>query len=156
MKHDHLLAAGVQPLATDIEIAESQVRLHAIVAEHAAQTYGGGMPPWAQNLQQTLQNMQQTQQNMQQTQLELSAMMRNQRIRSGNTKDQTWSPLLVETTGVNPVGFASALFPANRNLVMGLTGAELDNLEVAYNVPGQFAGPNVRDRRNAFLRYVSE
>ena len=134
MKHDHLATAGKQLLVTDNEVAASQVRLHAVAAEHAAHTYGGGIPQWAQAMM---------------------AMIQNQRIRTGNTQDHTWSPLLVETLGANPVGVPAVQFPATRNFVFGLTAAQLDSLETDYNVPGQFGGATVRDRRNAFLRYVS-
>lgn len=70
-------------------------------------------------------------------------------------RSMTWTPILVERAGVNPVGVPPAIYPASRDAVLVMTGVQIDALQAAFNLPaGHFDGPNINKRRLAVLSYV--
>lgn len=86
----------------------------------------------------------------------LGAQMTNARIRERN-RNMEWIPLVVERGGANAIGVAPAAFPASREALNNLSGAQITNLQDAYNLPaGAFAGANLGARRAAALHYFCE
>ena len=84
------------------------------------------------------------------------AAIRNIRRRE-LSRNGTWTHILVETIGGNPVGVAPPSHPVSRGAVLRMTSAQVTALEAAFNLaPGTFDGDDLADRQNAVLEYLLE
>lgn len=127
------------------ELKASRRRLHAIRAVEAEATHGVGM---GEVLAAIKANGAAIEAN--------GAAILNIRRRERN-RNNDWTPILVERVGDNPVGVAPPHHPASREEVLRMTGAQISNLEAAFNLPvGRFAGADLAARRSLVLDYLLE
>lgn len=84
------------------------------------------------------------------------AAIRNLRRRELN-RNGTWTHVLVETAGPNPIGFAPQNHPQSQEEVLRMTGAQITALEASFNLDAcSFNGGDLAARRNAVLNYLYE
>ncbi|SPQ97707.1 unnamed protein product (mitochondrion) [Plasmodiophora brassicae] len=131
------------PRVTGVEIAAAQIREHAVIAEHAAQTYpGAGAPVWfASALQGALQRtqahlLQQVQrmqagllQQVQRMQAHAESRSIARVLNSAISEDGFALHPLVGNDGAVPSGF-----PATTDELKGMRGADVNALLQAYGL----------------------
>ncbi|XXQ35039.1 Protein of unknown function (DUF3294) [Plasmodiophora brassicae] len=114
------------PRVTGVEIAAAQIREHAVIAEHAAQTYpGAGAPVWfASALQGALQRTQaHLLQQVQRMQAHAESRSIARVLNSAISEDGFALHPLVGNDGAVPSGF-----PATTEELKGMRGADVNAL----------------------------
>jgi hypothetical protein len=86
----------------------------------------------------------------------VDAKMHNQRARDHNRDNNIFTPLVVENRGVNTIGAVPALHPQSEAAVLEMTEAQVNELELQFNLPvGHFGGGNIVGRRARVIRYLT-
>lgn len=86
----------------------------------------------------------------------MQATMQNLRRREKN-RNGTWTRILVERPGANPIGLVPPNCPQSKLDVLSMSAAQIVAFETALNLPpGYFDGATLATRRTAVLEYLCE